>query len=232
MPVSNLLSMVLVLFLGMVVAAPAVTIQTPIKFERQEANLYQIITAWGFPVDNDALQHATPLESLPAGAYWIENYASYSSMSQLMGIYPLETAPPGRSDQPPAGSIPLLMSKESGYWECGITFSEASDFGFFDDTKKTTILLTTQNQNSALKPYRQSSGLIFDLGEINPQYSGCYIIAFEDGRKHHPYKDLVYNDLVMQVALVPLPGTLPLMGGGLLCLWMIGFYQRFFASAG
>jgi hypothetical protein len=34
------------------------------------------------------------------------------------------------------------------------------------------------------------------------------------------------------VNLVPLPGTLPLMGGGLLFLWMVGLYQRLLASPG
>jgi hypothetical protein len=222
MPVCNLLLMVLGLFLGMVVAAPAVTIQTPIRYEHKEANLYQIITAWGFPVDNDALQQATPLESLPAGTYSLKTYVSYSNTSQYLGTYPLEATAPDRRDQPPAGSLSLLIPRKSGNWDGDIIFSEASDFGFFDDIKKTTILLTTQNQNSTLNPYRQSSGLIFDLGEIDPQYAGRYIIAFENGRRHNPYQDLAYNDLVMQVARVPLPGTLPLVAGGLLGLWMIG----------
>jgi hypothetical protein len=222
MPACNLLLMVLGLFLGMVVAAPAVTIQTPISYEHKEANLYQIITAWGFPVDNDALQQATPLESLPPGAYSLNTYAGYSNTSQYLGTYSLEATAPDRHGQPPAGSLSLHISRKSGNWDADITFSESSDFGFFDDIKKTTTLLTTQNQNSTLNPYRQSSGLIFDLGEIDPQYAGRYIIAFENGRRHNPYKDLAYNDLVMQVARVPLPGTLPLVAGGLLGLWMIG----------
>ena len=67
----NLLLMVLVLLLGMAVAAPAVTIHAPWKAGPHEANLYQILAAWGFPVDNNTLQHATPLESLPAGTYSI-----------------------------------------------------------------------------------------------------------------------------------------------------------------
>jgi hypothetical protein len=222
MPACNLLLMVLGLFLGMVAAAPAVTIQTPISYEHKEANLYQIITAWGFPVDNDALQQATPLESLPAGVYSLKTYASYSNTSQYLGTYPLEATAPDRRDQPPAGSLSLPIPRKSGNWDGDITFSETSDFGFFDDIKKTTTLLTTQNQNSTLNLYRQSSGLIFDLGEIDPQYAGHYIIAFENGRRHNPYKDLAYHDLVMQVARVPLPGTLPLVAGGLLGLWMIG----------
>jgi hypothetical protein len=232
MKTRNLLPLVLVLLLGMAVAAPAVTIQTPWRSGHKAENLYQIITAWGFPVDNDALQHATPLESLPAGYYSIDHYAQNTGESGLLGIYPLATTPPGRGDPPPAGAIPLLMPKHSGDWACNITFSASSEFGFFDDTKRKNIFLTTQNQNSAASPYYQSSGLIFDLGEINPLYGGHYLIAFEEGRNRHPFGDLDYNDLVIGVNLVPLPGTLPLMGGGLFFLWMIGFYQRLLASPG
>jgi hypothetical protein len=232
MKTGKLLALVLVLLLGMAVAAPAVTIHTPWRPGHRDAHLYQIITAWGFPLDNEALQRATPLESLPAGHYSIDHYAQYTGKSELLGIYPLAITPPGRGNPPPAGAIPLLMPKRLGDWACDITFSTTSDFGFFDDTKRKHIFLTTQNQNSFACPYYQSSGLIFDLGEINPLYGGHYIIAFEEGRRSNPYGDLDYNDLVVCVNLVPLPGTLPLMGGGLLFLWMIGFYQRLLASPG
>jgi hypothetical protein len=232
MKIRNLLPQILVLLLGMAVAAPAVTIQTPWRSGHKEENLYQIITAWGFSVDNDALQRATPLESLPAGHYSINHYAQYTGKSELLGIYPLAITPPDRGDPPPAGATPLLVPKKSGDWACDITFSASSDFGFFDDTQRKNIFLTTQNQNSAASPYYQSSGLILDLGEINPLYDGHYIIAFEEGRRRVPFRDLDYNDLVVHVELVPLPGTLPLMGGGLLFLWMVGFYQRLLASPG
>jgi hypothetical protein len=227
-----LLLVVLILLLAMAVAAPAVPIQTQGNSGQQKENLYQIITAWGFAVDNEALQDATPLESLPAGYYSIEHYARYSGKSQCLGIYPLAITLPGRDDQAPADGLLLLNSKKSGNWECDLTFSEMSDFGFFDDTQKTTILLTTQNQNSASDPYHQSSGLIFDLGEINPLYAGQYIIAFEDGGKCNPFGDLDYNDLVVHVKSLPLPGTLPLVGGGLLGLWIRRFFQWLLASTG
>jgi len=223
---------VLVLLLGMAVAAPAVTIQTPWSCGHQEENLYQIITAWGFPLDNDALQRATPLESLPAGQYSMDHYAQYPGNSKLLGIYPVTVTPSARSASPPADALPLLTLKRSGNWAGDLTFSAASDFGFFDDPKRKNLFLTTQNQNSAAGPYCQSSGLIFDLGEINPLYQGHYLIAFEEGRGRNPFGDLDYNDLVVHVHLVPLPGTLPLLGGGLLLLWMIGCYQRRLASPG
>jgi hypothetical protein len=221
MPACNLLLMVLWFFLGMVAAAPAVTIETPIRYEHKEANLYQILTAWGLAVDNNALQQAIPLESLPPGTYALNTYVSYANKSQYLGTYPLGAAPLDGPNQPADGSLSVLIPKKSGNREVGLIFSETSDFGFFDEISKTTILLTTQNPNSALDSYYQASGLIFDLGEINPQYAGHYIIAFANGGKRNPDKDLAYNDLVIQVTRVPLPGSLPLLAGGLLGFWML-----------
>ena len=232
MKIAKLLAQVLVLLLGMAVAAPAVTIHTPWRPCHRHKHLSQIITAWGFFVDNDALQSATPLETLPAGQYSIDHYAQYTGKSNLLGIYPLASSPPDRGDPLPAGAIPLLIPKRIGGWACDITFSATSDFSFFDNAKRKHVLLTTQNQNSEAWPYYQSSGLIFDLGEINPLYCGYYIIAFEEGRRWNPFGDLDYNDLVVCVHLTPLPGTLPLMGGGLLFLGMIGFYRRLLAAPG
>ena len=148
----NLLFMVLVLLLGMAVAAPAVTIHTPWEFGQKEENLSQIISAWGFPVDNNTLRHAIPLESLPAGAYSINHYAVDPGKSQPRGMDPRVITLPGRGHQPPADGIRLLIPKKSGSWECDLSFTETSDFGFFEATKRKTILLTTQNQNSASRP--------------------------------------------------------------------------------
>jgi hypothetical protein len=228
----NLLLMVLVLLLGTAVAAPAVTLHTPWKSCQKEESLYQIISAWGFPVDYTTLQHATPLESLPAGTYVMSHYAIGRGKSQPRGFYPWAITPPGCGDQPPADGIQLLIPKQSGNWACDIAFTETSEFGFFETSRKGTILLTTQNHLSAIRPYHQLSGLIFDLGEIDPLYCGQYIVVFEDGRWRHPFCRLDYHDLVIHVEAVPLPGTLPLVGGGLLCLLIPGFYQRLFASAG
>lgn len=234
----NLLFMVLVLLLGMAVVASAVTIHNPWEFGQKEENLSQIISAWGFPVDNDTLRHAIPLETLPAGAYSINHYAVDPGKSQPRVMDPPVITLPGRGHQPPADGIRLLIPKKSVSWECDLPFTKTTDFGFFEVTKKKTILLTTQNQNSFTKPYHLSSGLIFDLGEINPLYVGQYIIAFEEGRNRHRFGDLDYRDLVIHVSRldngnqVPLPGTLPLMGGGLLSLMILLCYRRRFASAG
>ena len=234
---ANLLLMVLVLVLGTAVAAPAITLHTPWEFGPKEENLAQIISAWGFPVDNNALWHATPLESLPAGAYSMNHYAVDPDKSRPRGMYPPVITLSGRGHQPPADGIRLLIPKKSGSWECDLSFTETSDFGFFEAANRKTILLTTQNHPSATKPFHPSGGLIFDLGEINLLYAGQYIIAFEEGRNHRPSCSLDYNDLVVHVHRlnqgdhVPLPGTLPLLGGGLFSLLILRFCQRRFASA-
>lgn len=234
----NLLLMVLVMLLGMAVAAPAVTIHSPWKAGPSEANLCQILAAWGYSVDGQTLQSAIPLESLPAGTYSLSHYALTLDEPRPQGIDYWTPKHPGPNDQPPADGSQLLIPKQPGNWEGDITFTETSDFGFFAATQKKTFLLTTQNQNSASSPHHRSSGLIFDLGEINPLYAGQYLIAFQAGGKHHHFLSLDKNSLVIQVqrlddvSPIPLPGTLPLVGGGLLGLVILWCYKRRFANAG
>jgi hypothetical protein len=234
----KLLLIVMVLMLGTAVAAPAVTIQTPYGSGHEESNLSQIISAWGFSVDSNTLQSATPLESLSAGTYSISHYAIDLGKPQPQGTYPSTIGLQGRGHQPPADGIQLFIPNTPGNWECDMTFSEASDFCFFEATKKKTIFLTTQNQNSASSHYHRSSELIFDLGDINPLYAGQYLIAFEAGRNRHHFRQLDYSDLIIHVQRLdngnqaPLPGTLPLVGGALFSLIILKCYRRRFASAG
>jgi hypothetical protein len=231
----KLLLMVLVLLLGSAVAAPAVTMPSLGKAGPHEANLYQILAAWGFSVDNQTLLSTTPLESLPAGQYSIRHYALDLDKPQPLDIYYRTPQHPGRNDQPPADGSQLLAPQKPGSWDCDITFTETSDFGFFESVNKKTILLVNQDPSSH-PPW--SSGLIFDLGEINALYAGQYLIAFEAGGNHRHCWSLHGNSLVIQVHRmddvnqVPLPGTLPLMAGGLLCLEILRLYRRRSAAAG
>jgi hypothetical protein len=233
----NLLLIILVLLLSTAAAAPAVTIDPPRGVWQKEENLFQIISAWGFSVDINILKHATPLESLPAGTYSISHYAIELGKPQPKRIYPSAPALPGWSDQPSADGFQFFIPKEPGNWDCDMTFTQASDFGFFAATKKKTIFLTTQNQDSASSQAHWFGGLIFDLGDINPLYAGQYIIAFEAGRNPHPFGHLDYNNLMIHLQRldngnqVPLLGTLPLLASGLLCLMILWCYRRRFASA-
>ena len=182
---------------------------TPWGFGPQEKDLSPIISDWGFPIDNNALQHTTPLESLPAGRYSISHYAIVPGEAQPRGTYPLAITLPGRGGQSPADGIRLLIPQKSGNWECDLAFTATSDFSFFEATKRQTILLTTQNHDSATKPYHRRSGSIFDLGEINPLYAGQYIIAFEEGRNRHPLGDLGHKDLVIHLSRLDDETTCP-----------------------
>jgi hypothetical protein len=231
----NLLLMVVVAVLGMGAAADALTIHSPREAGHNEASLSQILAAWGFSVDNYTLQHATPLESLPVGTYSISHYALDLKKPPSQGIDPRALTPPGRIDQPSADGIQWLIPMQPGNWECDLTFTETSDFGFVKAAKKKNILLTTQDQNSASKHNRRSSGLIFDLEEINPLYAEQYFVVFATGgNRHHSWR-LNGKSLVIQVHRlddvnhVPLPGTLPLVGSGLLGLVIHWFYRRRFA---
>ncbi len=146
--------------------------------------------------------------------------------------------PPGPNDQPLADGSQLLIPKNPGNWEADINFTETSDFGFFAAAKKKTFLLTAQNQDPASSPHHQSSGLILDLGEINPLYAGQYLIVFQKWGEQHHFLSLDKNSLVIQVqrldevSPVPLPGTLPLVGGGLFGLVILWRYQRSFPGEG
>jgi hypothetical protein len=222
----------LVLVLGISAAAPAITIQIREQPGPTERNLDQIMTDWGFPVDHDTLQRAASRESLSPGTYVITNYARYSGRTQFFGTYPVSGVIPNRGDQPPVGASEGLRPRRWGDGAVDLTFFAGTEFGFFDDTHRGTILLTSQNQNPGTVPYCQSSGLILDLGTISSLYHGHYIIAFEDGASGAPYGDLDYNDLVVHVNFLPLPGTLPLVAGGLLALWMMGVPWRGLVSSG
>jgi hypothetical protein len=232
----GLLFMGLVLVLGTAVAAPATTVHTPRHFGPRPENLAQIIRDWDFLVDDNALRQALVLESLPPGDYAINHYAVDPVRSRSRGHHPPIIPLPGHGHHPAADGIRLLIPQYSGSWACDLTFTALSNFGFFEAAHGSTYLLSTQPYPATVPPFHLSGGLIFDLGEMNSLYAGQYIIAFETGGHHHFRCGLDYDDLVIHLsrldppAPAPLPGALPLLGGGLVSLVIFRVVQRRYSS--
>jgi hypothetical protein len=134
-------------------------------------------------------------------------YANFASFTQDPGTY--LTASP--STLVTLGS-PFPVGPNGIFSLTPITFQVSGDFGFFDQTnnggtKYTQLALNPDNPS-------QANGLIFKIADDH------YIVAFEDGGWDQPLGDWDYNDLVLNIttAHAPLPGTLLLLGSGLLGL--------------
>ncbi len=219
----KLLIVALTVLLGTAAAASAISLHAPRRSGQPEQDLYPLIQAWGLTIDLDDLKHATPLETLPGGAYVIAHYASDLNMVQLMGVYS-PRAPITRGTRSPNDATVLLTAWQSGNWTCNLAFSETSTFAFFDVIKKPASLMTTEKQNSA-PGHHHACGSIYDLGEINPLYAGQYIIAFENDRIRRADGNPNYG-LVVHVSSAPLPATLPLVASGLLGLLIFRWRRK------
>ena len=91
-----------------------------------------------------------PWKACPGG-YSIDHFALGPGKSRPRGIHPRVITLPGRGHQPPADGI-RADPKQSAVGTGNLTFTETSDFGFFEAAHRQTILLTTQNYPSGAKP--------------------------------------------------------------------------------
>jgi hypothetical protein len=233
MKTGKLLFMVLVLLLGTAVAASAVTIHSPWGVGHHEENLYQDHGAWDFSADNHPSRHAPPLESLSADTFSIHHYALNLGEPRHRGMHHWPQWIPERHHRFHDDGFHRFAPEHSRNWGWDRTFREASHFGFFEAFR----FLATRDHDSAPSHHHWANGSISDLGELNLLYLGQYLIAFEPGN-HLNFRGLDGNFLVVQVyrldnaSSVPLPGTLPLLAGGLACLGILRSYKRRFTSAG
>ena len=207
---------------GLALSAQAVTVLDP---DNSEMHLYQIVQNSAFGsltgyASSQAFAAAFPvLESLPgsSGGYYVTAaYATFASFTQDPGIY--LTGSPGTMVK--IGS-PFPVGPDGIFSIGPKQLQPTGDFGFFDQTnyggtKYTQLALNSDNP-------AQSNGLIFKISDDH------FIVAFEDGGWDQPLGDGDYNDLVLNVTTAspaPIPGTVLLLGTGLLGLVGLGWRKR------
>jgi hypothetical protein len=177
-----------------------------------EMHLWDIVNGWlGTSYTKAQLEAAPVVETLPASSYTVLHRARYSAWNQDFGYYDASTANnPGTKTQ----LFTLTTDVNEAYTHA---FAPTTTFGFYDipaNGKKYREKFTELDPNPWNGP--QSNGLIFKLNDKDGKLH--YIVAFEDtnfnGKK---MGDQDHNDLVADIT-APLPGTLLLLGTGLLRL--------------
>jgi hypothetical protein len=205
-------SLMVTMVLGLTISAQASQIIN--NAPSDEVNLWDIVNGWtGLSLTQNDFQNATVFGILPAGNYSLMNYASYANFSQTLAV-------PGNTNliapDVTSGSTNVNVATT-------IPFSEMATFAFTDlagtlATPKSTVFA----DNNPLGP--QSNGFIFDLFALsgnNSAFLNQYVVAFEDGGGNQPLGDSDYNDMVARLsgpAVVPLPGSVLLLGSGLVGL--------------
>ena len=197
----------------------------------------KIMTPGTFPPIITSSRHATPLEGLSADTFSSHHYALNLGEPGHRGMHHWPRWIPERHYRFHADGFHRFAPEHSRNWGWDRIFREASHFGFFEASR----FLPTRDHNSASSHQHWANSSIFDLGELNLfYYLGQYLIAFEPQGNHLNFRWLDGNFLVVQVyrlddvspSPVPLPATLPLLGGGLACLGILRSYRRRFTSVG
>lgn len=237
MKTGKLLLMVLVLLLGTAVGASAVTIHSPWGVGHHEENLYQNHGACSLSADNHPSRHATPLESLSSDTFSSHHYALNLGEPRHRGMNHWPRWIPERHYRFHDDGFHRFAPQYSGNWGCDRPFREASHSGFFEASR----FMASRDHHSASSHQHWANSSIFDLGELNLLYLGQYLLAFEPQGNHLNFRWLDGDFLVVVQVFrldnvspspVPLPATLPLLGGGLACLGILRSYRRRFTSVG
>jgi hypothetical protein len=203
----------LALLLGLTAVAQATIINGSGDTEANSA-LWQIISSWGHSVNQNDLQNATLLTTIPAGAYKVTDYAGYAGFRQQVGDFDSTGSVPAKT--PNTALITVAENFRSNVTGVNIPFSQSNAIAFYDYPDGINYNVITTNGISNI-----GAGLIFNLS----QFGGSgYAIAFEDGNSSG-LGDKDYNDFVCKVT-APIPGNLLLLGSGILGMMGIGIRRK------
>jgi hypothetical protein len=153
------------------------------------------------------LNALTQYSTITSGAYEVVSVASFAGYTQAGGFYDASTTPPGTglvNTPPPSFSIlPVALP-----------FSQLSgNIAFYNTPDSYSGLISTDSLKTTAS---YGAGLILQIG------TGDYIVAFEDGNSgsgsYEVLGDSDFNDLVLHVKAVPLPGAVLLLGAGMVRL--------------
>jgi len=199
------------LWLAILVLAIALPAQAITLYNSGEPTLWSIVNGWlGTTYTQAQLEAAPVVETLPANNYIVLHRARYSAWDQAFGYYDASTAnTPGTE----TALFTLTSNVNEAYT---YAFAPGTTFGFYDKPSGSDKKYTELVPNPGSGP--QSNGLIFKLNDSAGKLH--YIIAFEDqnySSSTGKMGDQDHNDLVVH-AVVPLPGTLILLGTSLLRL--------------
>ncbi len=223
------------LLLGQTLAAHAVSLGSdPVIHDATSGDqLYQVFNNfnWSSTLTSNSQIAAMPTyEYFLPGTFVITNEYKNAKLSQTPGWSPI-TAASFNS----LGTTYAADGPGNGYWTNLFTLIQANAFCLAD--KPDIIIPVRYTKWSFNSPMDgQSNGLIFwDQGYVpNATYTYHLIVAFEDGNlnDYNPCggSDMDYNDLVLNIYTqtypFPIPGTLPLVGSGLMALAGLGWWRR------
>ena len=219
-----ILGIAVLLVLSGALAANAVVINDPWPsppVAGQEVNLFDIVQTANFgSLPNFGSSQAFVnnygiLQTLPPGFGTITAYAKYAGFTQQPGIY--QSQVPGNNIMFGAPDFP---AGPNGNFAVNYGFGALPPFGFLDDLNNGQYRIYTE-------PNLNAGNLTNAV--IIPITANHMIVAFEDGAGVGHPGDQDYNDLVLNVTFTPsapIPGSLLLLGSGILGMMGIGIRRK------